>query len=469
MAEYIPIGKPANDAERQGFRLLRDRLPDHYVILGNFDLRLPGRRASLEFDAVVIGEYGFYAVEIKGWSGTIRGDARNWTLPWAKVPNPLIHIERKTKALAQYVRDRVDGLCDQCFYAPALLFPRSVTLEMPETMLRSILRPAEIYEFFVDMDMVREKGPGPFRSKETTQQIVDAIVSLAEPSDDLSGPPYYEVEGELESDDRPYREFVGSHQYLKGRSKVRIKAYTMDALASKSGLRRERNRVLRDMEALDVLDNNPYVARSYEMQNDQDDELIFYLVSEWVGAQTLRDYLQDRPEENWDRRRCLELCDHLTRAVASINETGIVHRNLSPSVVYLTEEDGESVPLKIADFDFARVTQLESIADALSHIGTSGYKAPEFWLDDDYDHRVDIFSLGAILYEMLTSKILFEGPGTLLRIEEVWTDRGKLIEDVELRRIVEGMISPHPERRTDALSQGRRIFEQLRGQEKLEG
>ncbi len=460
MAQYIPIGKPANEAEKEGFRLLRDRLPDHYLVLGNFDLRLPGRRASLEFDAVVIGEYGFYAVEIKGWSGDIQGGARNWLLPWGKVSNPLNHLDKKIKVLAHFVRGRVREQAEKCFYQPALLFPREVRLDVPENMRSSIVLPDEIYEYFVDMELVHKNGPGPFRCRERSQAVVDAIVTLAEPSEGVSGPPYYDVEGELNGDDLPYREYVGSHQYLQGRSKVRIKAYTMDSLASKANLRQERNRVLRDMEALDVLDDNPYVARSYEMQPDYEDDLIFYLISEWVGPRTLRDYLEDRPAEDWDDRECYQLCHHLLEAVASIHDAGIVHRNLSPAVIYLPDEEG-TMPLKLADFDFARVTQLESIADALSHIGTNGYKAPEIWLESDYDHRVDVFSLGAILFEMLTSKLLFEGPGTLLRPAEVWSEYGPLVQDEQIRRLIESMISDDMERRSQAMAEARKVFAKL--------
>ena len=474
MAEYIRIGEPANEAEKVGFRLLRDQLPDHYLVLGNFDLRLPQRRTSLEFDAVVIGEYGFFAVEIKGWSGAIRGGADHWYLPWGRVSSPLSYLEKKTKALAQYIRAKVPDLPDDCFYAPALFFPRgNVHLDFPENILRYIAGPDGVYDFFVDMDLVHQKGPGPLRSRERSQAVVDAIVALAEPSERGVVLPYYDVEGELERPDQPYREFVGTHQYLKSRSKVRIKAYAMDGLASKKKLRREENRILRDIEALEVLNENPYVARSYEMQPDYKDELIFYLISEWVSSTTLAAYLQKacgRTSERGDQEMSLEadneadkdagsrreLARHLVQAVDTIHRDGIVHRNLNPQVIYLTADS--SVPLKIADFDFARVRELESIADAFSRIGTDGYMAPELWLEKDYDHRVDLFSLGAILYEILICRPLFEGPGDILQLNVVWEKRGGLIADPREREVIRGLISETPEPRSAAMSEALRCF-----------
>ena len=464
MAEYIRIGEPANEAEREGFRLLREQLPDHYQILGNFDLRLEGRRTSLEFDAVVIGEYGFFAVEIKGWTGTIRGGDRDWYLSWGRLPNPLNYLEKKTKALAQFIRQRVD-LPDHCFCAPAVLFPRRVKFDLPESHRRSVLGRDEIYEFFVDMRLVREHGPGPLRSAARRREVVQAIVEWSEPRErSLLLPPYYDVEGELSVSDRPYREFVGAHQYLKGRSKVRIKAYTMDALATKGKARQEQNRILRDMEALEVLDTNPYVARSYEMQPDQSDDLIFYLVSEWVGRKTLADRMREFDDEDPEktRRERLRLSRHLIEAVHGIHAAGIVHRNLSPRVVYLTE--GKAlVPLKIADFDFARVAELETIAGALSEVGTEGYRAPELWLNKDHDHRADLFSLGVLLFELWTLRPLIDGPGDVLRIDATWEKKGPLIDDPRIRDLLRQLIDEDPGKRCAALASLRHAYRPISG------
>lgn len=466
MAEFIPIGEPANDAEREGFRLLRDHLPDHYLVLGNFDLRLPQRRNSLEFDAVVIGEYGFFGVEIKGWTGDIEGGDRQWRLPWGQTANPLTFLERKTKALAHLIRSRTGELAEDCFYDTAIMFPRpQVRFNLPDSLMRSIVGPDGVYDYFVDMELVREKGPGPLRERRASQQIVDAIVAFAEPSEDGVFLSYYNIEGELDSGEFPYREYVGTHEYLQSRSKVRLKAYVMDSLAPKSVRRQQHNRVVRDVEALDVLDDNPYVARSYEMQPDYTDGLIFYLISEWVGPKTLGDYIEEFDEdEDEDDDRRLHLAYHLIEAVASIHELGIVHRNLHPGVIYLNDTDQPSaVPLKIADFDFARVTELDSIADALSHIGTRGYKAPEMWLENDYDHRVDIFSLGAIIYELLTTKMLFSGPGTLLDAQEAWKTLGKRIEDERIRDVIGGLVDADVDRRTTAMDEARTLFGRLAG------
>lgn len=465
MADYIRIGDPANEAEREGFRLLRDFLPDHYLILGNFDLRLPGRRSSLEFDAVVIGEYGFYAVEIKGWTGHIRGDVRDWYVPWGRVSNPLNFLEKKTKALAHFVRSQMPGLSEEIFFTPVLFFPRrDAILELPADLRRFVVCQDEIYEHFVDMELVRSHGPGPFRSRERRQEVLNALVEIAEPPQGGVLLPFYNVDAELESGNRRYREFVGSHQYLKNRSKVRIKAYAVDALASPGARQREQRRILRDMEALEALDGNPYVARPYEMQPDYQDSLILYLVSEWMGQRTLATCLDEyREREIGPIYQWRSLGYHLVEAISSIHQAGIVHRNLSPEVIYLTEDE-QPVPLKVADFDFAWVRKMEPVADDLYQAGAPGYAAPELRSSGAVDPRVDLFALGAMLFALVTGRRLFERTEDEGEITRVWEERKSWIKDEELQEIVGGLVSPQPQRRVEAMERARSYFaDQLDG------
>ncbi|RAL23083.1 hypothetical protein DL240_09360 [Lujinxingia litoralis] len=459
MATYIPIGGPANDAEIEGIRLLRDLLPDHYVIIGNFDLRLEGRRNSLEMDAVVIAEHGLFVVEIKGWSGPIHGDARRWKVPWGTVSNPITPLERKAKALRQYLGAKCGGLPAEVFCSPVVLFPRKVEeLSLPVELRRHVIQPDEVYAYFVDLELLQEQGPGRFRDKAARDAIVNAIAPVADAPGEKITIETYEIERELQVPHRQYREYVGQHRYLQSRSRVRIKAYSMDPLHDRARQQAEITRVMRDTEALSVLDDNPYVARSYDVLRDRDDELIFYMVSEWVGAKTLGDYLERARQEGWRLERRWELARELTAAVQSIHQAGILHRNLHPGVIYMTRREAR-VPFKIADFDYSRVQQLESISEDLNAIGTEGYRAPELWLGQPYDHRVDVFSLGAILFELLTLERLFEGMSDLLQIEETWARRKAAIPWEAVAEVIGQMLGSEPGERLGELDLVSQAFE----------
>src|SRR5277367_2337162 len=136
-----------------------------------------------------------------------------------------------------------------------------------------------------------------------------------------------------------------------------------------------------------------------------------YLVSELLEGSTLRDQLMRGPIPV---RKAVEFSVQIAHGLAAAQEKGIVHRDLKPENLFLTK-DGR---IKILDFGLAKLTQAESgdhMAQAtLTHVtevgtvlGTAGYMSPEQVRGAVVDPRSDIFSFGAILYEMLSGKRAF--------------------------------------------------------------
>lgn len=351
---------------------------------------------------MVIGEYGFFPVEIKGWSGRILVGDRYWMVPWGRVPSPLAHLQKKTKALAHHIRKVLPEL-DAAIYSPGIFFPRGdVYLDGGGAMRRYVIEPDRLYDFFVRLDLIHQRGPGPLRSPEQIHAVVDAIVERAEPTVNRVDLPFYEVEEELERRGRAYREYIGIHKHLRSRPKVRIKAYTLDWLASQGSLQTEKRRLLRDMEALESLAKNPYVVQSYEMHPNMEEEAGFYVVSEWVGPMTLEIYLDEVADRSWSEREYLAA--HLVLAVASIHREGTIHGNLHPRSIYFTEhyESRSGIPLKVADFDYAQVATFETI---IEWEGSSDqYRPPGDWMGEGRDQGIDLYSLGVILFELLVGE-----------------------------------------------------------------
>lgn len=461
MAKYIPIGEPINESERDGIRRLRDRLPDHYIVIGNFELQLPRRRNTLEYDAVVVGEWGLYAVEIRGWGGTIHGDIRRWELEWGRVENPFIRIERKAKALRDLLVRSVDGFPQELFCeAVVFLTGDDAEVHVKDERNRRLLLPGQLYDFFVDHKRMIQRGPGPLLDEQMRKHIVDAISPLASPRSPLPVIQNIEVETELLAESAPYREFIGRHKLLQSRGKVRIKAYSIDPLLPKKEREAEYNRAVRDMEALTELEDNAYVARPYEMLQDKEDELTFYLVSEWVGSTTLRKYIEQIDYESveaGERDAFGRYAKHLLKAISFMHGRKIIHRNLHPGVIYLTNSE-QGVPLKIADFDYARVANLKSIGGQISDLGTEGYAAPELWMEDGYDFRVDIFSAGVIIYELFTGEYLYADLPEMLRHDEVWQEKRELVDNLDIRALLDEMVASNPERRTGGFARAIEYF-----------
>jgi Tol biopolymer transport system component len=140
-----------------------------------------------------------------------------------------------------------------------------------------------------------------------------------------------------------------------------------------------------------------------------------YVVSELLEGQNLRERVEGSALAV---RKALDYAVQIAHGLAAAHEKGIVHRDLKPENLFVTK-DGR---VKILDFGLAKLTLPEERGGALSEIGTLtaqtepgvvmgtvGYMSPEQIRGQPADHRSDIFSFGAVLYEMLAGRRAFLG------------------------------------------------------------
>ena len=134
---------------------------------------------------------------------------------------------------------------------------------------------------------------------------------------------------------------------------------------------------------------------------------VHYIVMEHVPGETLADVLQKggRLHPN----RAITIAASVADALGVAHAAGIVHRDVKPGNVMLTP-DGRT---KLMDLGIARSIDGERITHASSILGTAGYISPEQARGDPVDHRSDIYSLGCVLYEMLTGRQPFEAQDPL--------------------------------------------------------
>ena len=136
-----------------------------------------------------------------------------------------------------------------------------------------------------------------------------------------------------------------------------------------------------------------------------------YIVSELLEGQTLRERMETGPVPP---RKAIEYAVQIARGLAAAHEKGIVHRDLKPENIFLTR-DGR---VKILDFGLAKLAHddlmLPDDKTAQRHtapgaiMGTVGYMSPEQIRGGQIDARSDIFSLGTVMFEMLTGKHAFQ-------------------------------------------------------------
>jgi len=138
-----------------------------------------------------------------------------------------------------------------------------------------------------------------------------------------------------------------------------------------------------------------------------------YVVSELLEGETLRERLRSG---SLSSRKAIDYGLQVARGLAAAHEKGIVHRDLKPENLFVTS-DGR---VKILDFGLAKLTRLETSSEADAPtlhavtepgliMGTAGYMSPEQVRGQVADQRSDIFSFGAILYEMIAGKRAFRG------------------------------------------------------------
>jgi eukaryotic-like serine/threonine-protein kinase len=136
-----------------------------------------------------------------------------------------------------------------------------------------------------------------------------------------------------------------------------------------------------------------------------------YLVSEFLEGNTLRAQLAG---EALPTRKAIEYALQIAQGLGAAHDKGIVHRDLKPENIFITN-DGR---LKILDFGLAKVQTPAATHYGTTDVaqttpgavmGTAGYMSPEQVRGEDLDHRSDIFTFGAVLYEMLSGSRAFKG------------------------------------------------------------
>ncbi len=156
--------------------------------------------------------------------------------------------------------------------------------------------------------------------------------------------------------------------------------------------------------------NHPNITAVYDIGQHEGAP---YIVQELLRGESLRESLAGGP---LPVRKATSYAIQIAQGLAAAHEAGIVHRDLKPENLFLTKDER----VKILDFGLAKLTELESdeaagtLAPTLTAgtepgvlMGTVGYMSPEQVQGEVVDHRSDIFSFGAILYEMLSGDRAF--------------------------------------------------------------
>lgn len=132
-------------------------------------------------------------------------------------------------------------------------------------------------------------------------------------------------------------------------------------------------------------------------------DMIQYIVMEYIDGITLKEYIDRQGIIEW--KDALHLTTQILKALQHAHECGIVHRDIKPQNIMLLQ-DGT---IKVTDFGIARFSDKATRTMTEQAIGSVHYIAPEQARGDVTDGKTDIYSVGVMLYEMLTGKLPFDG------------------------------------------------------------
>src|SRR5438094_1085520 len=199
-----------------------------------------------------------------------------------------------------------------------------------------------------------------------------------------------------------------------------------------------------------------------------------YIVSELLEGETLRQRMSGAALA---QRRVTDYAGQIAHGLAAAHEKGIVHRDLKPDNLFITK-DGR---VKILDFGIAKLTRSDSSqsqtdiptrrvdTDPGVVMGTVGYMSPEQVKGRPVDHRSDIFSFGAILYEMLSGRRAFHGESAADTMSAILKEDPPDLSDTNqnvsppLGRLVNHCLEKNPESRFHSASDLAFALEALSG------
>ena len=202
--------------------------------------------------------------------------------------------------------------------------------------------------------------------------------------------------------------------------------------------------------------NHPNILAVYDVETHDGSPCVVY---ELLEGETLRERLRSGALA---ARKAVDYALQIAHGLTAAHEKGIIHRDLKPENIFITH-DGR---VKILDFGLAKLTEAapntEGQTDVLTRkvntdpgsvMGTVGYMSPQQVRAQRVDHRSDIFSLGVVLYEMLSGKRAFRGDSAIETLNAILKEDPPELSETNsqinpaLERVVMHCLEKRPEQR----------------------
>ena len=206
-----------------------------------------------------------------------------------------------------------------------------------------------------------------------------------------------------------------------------------------------RKRFLREAQSAARIDHENIVT-IYQVGEDNG---VPFIAMRYLNGETLKTKL--RREGRVDSRVVAEVGRQVATGLAAAHEQGLIHRDIKPENIWMEAETGR---VKILDFGLARTPDADvRLTQSGSVLGTPKYMSPEQATGKTIDHRSDLFSLGSVLYRLLSGKEPFDGgnsSATLIKVTQAEFDPIEKVcrrLDPELARLINKLLEKAPAKR----------------------
>jgi serine/threonine protein kinase len=197
-----------------------------------------------------------------------------------------------------------------------------------------------------------------------------------------------------------------------------------------------KKRFIHEARAASALQHNN-ICTIHEIDETEDGQM--YICMDYYAGETLKNKIED----------AIEISVQIANGLASAHEVKEIHRDIKPANIMITEKGD----VKIVDFGLARLTGQSRLTVDGATLGTIAYMSPEQARGEEVDHQTDIWSLGIVLYELITGELPFKGEHEQAILYSIINESPETLTGnrigvpLELERIVNKMLAKNPAER----------------------
>lgn len=399
-------GNPVNDGERLVINYLQQQLPNTYTLIPNVEIQEEGR-PPYDYDCIVLAPHALYVVEIKQWRGGIEGDDHTWYIGHRRIsrPNPYGTTNNKARVLKSQLSNQQPAIGTFWVQAVIAIADNQVSLNIRGNARDYVRQYTDLPALLQDSSAIPGHAANlrPYRGP--IENSLQHICRGRQPGPRRFGP--YIVKETLSRRDN-ISEYLAQHEFQREARVVRLRVFSYDPYQTEEQRTRQLEVIRREVESLQQIGGHPNLITSSDLFQDTHDLNLYFTVTDWSDTGTLRDLFSADTPLSLSRK--LELAQGIAAGLSKAHEAHVIHRDVRPDNILI----GRNGQPRLMNFDHARLT----IPGALT-VGpvqhdpdvSRAYMAPELLsLTIPPTPAADVYSLGCILFEMLTGEVLYDTP-----------------------------------------------------------